>query len=95
MREAKDGATGPAAKGEVCELLHAWSAGDTSALERLTPIVYEELHRLARRYMEDLRELANQQVRLTGTLDAAAANTAGPQRVRVDRVESIAARCTR
>jgi len=45
--------------------------------------------------MEDLRELANQQVRLTGTLDAAAANTAGPQRVRVDRVESIAARCTR
>ena len=45
--------------------------------------------------MEDLRELANQQVRLTGTLDAAAANTAGPQRVRVDRVESIAARCSR
>jgi hypothetical protein len=45
--------------------------------------------------MEDLRELANQQVRLTGTLDAIAANTAGPQRVRVDRVESIAARCAR
>jgi hypothetical protein len=45
--------------------------------------------------MEDLRELANQQVRLTGTLDPTAANTARPQRVRVDRVESIAARCTR
>jgi len=45
--------------------------------------------------MEDLREFANQQVRLTGTLDATAANTAGPQRVRVDRVESVAARCTR
>jgi len=55
LREAKDGATGPAAKGEVCELLHAWSAGDTSALERLTPIVYEELHRLARRYMRGER----------------------------------------
>lgn len=45
--------------------------------------------------MEDLSELANQQVRLTGTLDTTAANTAGPQRVRVDRVESIAERCTR
>jgi RNA polymerase sigma factor (TIGR02999 family) len=32
-------------------LLRAWTDGDTSALERLTPIVYDELHRLARRYM--------------------------------------------
>jgi hypothetical protein len=39
--------------------------------------------------LEDLRQLANQQVRLTGTLDATAANTAGPQRVRVDTVESV------
>lgn len=29
-------------------MLKAWSGGDTSALERLTPIVYAELHRLAR-----------------------------------------------
>jgi RNA polymerase sigma-70 factor, ECF subfamily len=28
-------------------LLHAWSLGDGAALERLTPIVYSELHRLA------------------------------------------------
>ena len=28
-------------------LLQAWSLGDASALERLTPIVYSELHRLA------------------------------------------------
>lgn len=28
-------------------LLQAWSLGDGSALERLTPIVYSELHRLA------------------------------------------------
>jgi RNA polymerase sigma-70 factor (ECF subfamily) len=35
----------------VCELLRAWTDGDTSALERLTPIVYDELHRLARRHM--------------------------------------------
>jgi len=39
----------------VVELLRAWSDGDTSALERLTPIVYDELHRLARRYMRGER----------------------------------------
>ena len=37
------------------ELLRAWTDGDASALERLTPIVYEELHRLARSYMRGER----------------------------------------
>jgi RNA polymerase sigma factor (TIGR02999 family) len=32
-------------------LLQAWSEGDRDALDRLTPIVYDELHRLAQRYM--------------------------------------------
>ena len=36
-------------------MLRAWTDGDASALERLTPIVYEELHRLARRYMRGER----------------------------------------
>ncbi len=35
----------------VTQLLLAWGEGDQSALERLTPLVYEELHRLARRQM--------------------------------------------
>jgi RNA polymerase sigma factor (TIGR02999 family) len=35
----------------VFELLQAWSDGDKGALERLTPIVYDELHRLAGRHM--------------------------------------------
>ena len=39
----------------MVELLRTWSDGDTSALERLTPIVYDELHRLARRYMRGER----------------------------------------
>ena len=39
------------AGGEISTLLRAWSNGDQSALERLTPIVFDELHRLARRYM--------------------------------------------
>lgn len=40
-----------AAVGEITQLLRAWSEGDQSALERLTPVVYDELHRLAGRYM--------------------------------------------
>ena len=36
-------------------MLRAWTDGDASALERLTPIVYEELHRLARSYMRGER----------------------------------------
>jgi len=41
--------------GDVSVLLHAWSEGDHEALEKLTPIVYQELHRLARRYMRGER----------------------------------------
>ena len=37
---------------DISGLLRAWSGGDQSALDRLTPIVYDELHRLARRYMK-------------------------------------------
>ncbi len=37
--------------GDVSALLRAWTDGDQSALEKLTPIVYDELHRLARYYM--------------------------------------------
>ena len=36
---------------DVTGLLRAWSSGDESALERLVPLVYDELRRLARRYM--------------------------------------------
>jgi RNA polymerase sigma factor (TIGR02999 family) len=36
---------------EITLLLQAWGSGDESALERLTPLVYNELHRLAHRYM--------------------------------------------
>src|ERR1700732_1897382 len=41
--------------GEVSGWLRAWSDGDRTALDRLTPIVYNELHRLARRYMKGER----------------------------------------
>jgi RNA polymerase sigma factor (TIGR02999 family) len=35
----------------ITRLLHDWSAGDQSALNKLLPLVHGELHRMARRYM--------------------------------------------
>jgi RNA polymerase sigma factor (TIGR02999 family) len=37
---------------EITELLEQWSVGNQSALDRLYPLVYEELRRLARSYMK-------------------------------------------
>ena len=36
---------------DISRLLRAWSQGEQDALERLAPIVYDELRSLARRYM--------------------------------------------
>ena len=36
---------------DITELLLAWGEGDTDALDKLIPIVYQELHRLAAHYM--------------------------------------------
>lgn len=36
---------------QITQMLVDWGNGDQSALEKLTPLVYDELHRLARRYM--------------------------------------------
>jgi RNA polymerase sigma-70 factor (ECF subfamily) len=41
---------------EVTELLQKWSAGDDRALEELTPVIYAELHKIARRYMHRERD---------------------------------------
>jgi RNA polymerase sigma-70 factor, ECF subfamily len=46
---------GEPAVGEISALLRAWSDGDQCALEKLTPIVYQELHGLALRYMKHER----------------------------------------
>ena len=41
----------PTNSAEVTSLLKAWSRGDASALDRLTPLLYDELRRLAHGYM--------------------------------------------
>jgi RNA polymerase sigma-70 factor (ECF subfamily) len=43
-------------KNELTELLHRWSGGDAAALEELTPVIYAELHRIAKSYMRRERE---------------------------------------
>jgi RNA polymerase sigma factor (TIGR02999 family) len=43
------------AKTDVTELLLSWSGGDSSALDRLVPLVHQELRRLARHYMAQER----------------------------------------
>jgi RNA polymerase sigma factor (TIGR02999 family) len=40
------------ASNEITGLLKAWAAGDRTALDRLAPLVRDELHRLAERYMK-------------------------------------------
>jgi len=37
--------------GQATQLLIDWSGGDTAALEKLTPLIYDELHRLAHRFL--------------------------------------------
>jgi RNA polymerase sigma factor (TIGR02999 family) len=52
---------------EITELLQAWSGGDSQALDRLTPLVYSELHRSARRYMA--RERPGHTLQATALID--------------------------
>ena len=51
----RGGSTGEPARRDVSALLRAWSDGDQLALAQLTPIVYDELRRLARYYMKGER----------------------------------------
>jgi RNA polymerase sigma factor (TIGR02999 family) len=40
---------------EITRLLKAWGRGDSAALDRLTPLVYEQLRRMARSHMRKER----------------------------------------
>lgn len=54
---------------EVTDLLGAWSAGDPAALDRLLPLIYRELHRIAGRARR--RELPGQTLQTTALLHEA------------------------
>jgi RNA polymerase sigma factor (TIGR02999 family) len=57
----------PAANGNITGLLNVWSAGDERAFDELIPLVYDELHRMARRYLTG--ERANVSMQPTGLVN--------------------------
>jgi len=59
----------PAPSGEITKLLQAWSKGDQAALERLLPLVYSELRRMAHSYMR--HESAGQTLHTTALINEA------------------------
>jgi RNA polymerase sigma factor (TIGR02999 family) len=54
---------------EITQLLRRWSAGDSDALEKLTPLVFRELHRLAVHYIG--REKSDHTLQATGLVNEA------------------------
>src|SRR5262245_38557048 len=54
---------------ELTELLKAWRNGDEEALEKLTPPVYQELHRMAHQLM--LRERPGHMLQTTALINEA------------------------
>lgn len=54
---------------DITELLVDWSKGDREALNKLTPLVYGELHRLASRYLR--HERANHTLQTTALVHEA------------------------
>ncbi len=52
---------------DLTTLLHAWRDGNEGALDKLMPLVYDELHRLAHRYM--LRERAGHTLQTTAIVN--------------------------
>lgn len=65
----RSGSAGELVPGDVSSLLRAWSDGDQRALALLTPIVYEELRRLAHHYMK--RERAGHSLQTTALANEA------------------------
>ena len=59
----------PAKSAEITTLLNAWSRGDSAALDRLTPLLYNQLRQLARRYMQ--RERAGHTLQATALVNEA------------------------
>jgi RNA polymerase sigma-70 factor (ECF subfamily) len=54
---------------EITVILKAWAGGDPAALERLVPLVYKELKRMAHRYMR--RENPDNTLRTTALVNEA------------------------
>ena len=70
----------PPQQHHITELLAEWSDGNQSALDELYPLVYEELHRLARRYMS--RERKGHTLQTTALINEAYVRLVDQRKVR-------------
>jgi RNA polymerase sigma factor (TIGR02999 family) len=73
--------------GEVTQLLLEWIEGDGSALDRLLPIVYAELHRVAESYLR--RERPGHTLQATALINEAYMRLVGAQNVRWENREQF------
>jgi RNA polymerase sigma factor (TIGR02999 family) len=67
--------------GEITQLLRAYDAGDRSAFDRMVPLVYDELRRLARRHIR--RGPRGQTLNTTGLVHEAYLKLAGSPSLRL------------
>ena len=65
---------------QVSKLLLAWSEGEEGAYEQLVPLVYEELHRLAKSYMG--KERSGHTLQTTALVNEAYLRLVGAKEVR-------------
>jgi RNA polymerase sigma factor (TIGR02999 family) len=85
----RGGSAGEPVPGDVSSLLQAWSDGDQHALALLTPIVYDELRRLAHHYLK--RERAGHSLQTTALVNEAYLRLLGYRRMRwQDRAHFLA-----
>jgi RNA polymerase sigma-70 factor (ECF subfamily) len=73
--------------GEVTQLLVEWNEGDGSALDRLLPIVYAELHRVAGNYVR--RERPGHTLQATALINEAYLRLVGAQNVQWENREQF------
>lgn len=67
------------ANGDLTGLLLEWAEGDKAALDRLTPLVYDEIRRIAHRYIQ--REREGHTLQTTALVHEAYVRLAGSQNV--------------
>jgi RNA polymerase sigma-70 factor (ECF subfamily) len=66
--------------GDITNLLRVWNDGDERAFERLIPLVYDELHRMALRYLGG--ERSNVSLQATGLVNEVCLRLLGWDQVR-------------
>jgi len=71
--------TADLAANDLTGLLVDWARGDQAALDQLTPLVYDEIRRIAHRYVQ--REREGQTLETTALVNEAYLRLAGSQRV--------------